>query len=140
MPLHELISDLEVTGVREDVRQLFVDEGTIHRPDSSQRGDFDPDTAEITSPVETLVYSGLMSIYPMEARRDTVDELGQGLIYIRQYRILLPWDAPEVQIRDMLRATTSRDPKLVGRPMEVRDVFTGTNVGYRRLTVHDVGE
>lgn len=140
MPLNELISDLEVDGVRDDVEQLFVDQGTIKRPDPDQKGDFDPDTGSITPPVEDDVYAGRMFAYPISARRDTVDELGEGLIYVRQYRIGIPWDAPEPQLRDIVRLTTSRDPDLIGRPMEVRDVFVSTNVGYRRLTVHDVGE
>lgn len=137
---NELISDLELDGLRLDVVQLFVDEGTIHRPDSTEKGDFDPDTAEITDPVEDLVYEGVMSVYPIEARRDRFDDLGEGLIFIRQYRVTLPWDVPTVQIRDVVRVTVSEDPDLIGRPMEVRDVFIGTNTGYRRLTVHDVGE
>lgn len=140
MPSNELISDLEVDGVRVDVEQLFEDVGTIHRPDPDQKGDFDPDTGDVTAPVEDLIYSGRLFAYPISARRDTVDEQGEGLIYVRQYRIGLPWDSPEVQLRDKVRITESRDPDLIGRPMEVRDVYVSTNVGYRRLTVHDVGE
>ena len=139
MPV-ELISDLELAGVRADVEHLFVDAGTIHRPDPDQKGDFNPETGEVTAAVENLIYTGRMSIWPISARRDNQDELGEGLIFIRQYRVNIPWDAAEILIRDIVRITTTADPRLIGRPMEVRDVFVSTNVGYRRLTVHDVRE
>jgi hypothetical protein len=138
MPLDELISQLELDGVRADVEQLFVDAGTIHRV--TAKGTFDPDTGDVTSNTEVLVYSGEASVYPISARRDRFDEQGEGLIFIRQYRVILPFTADDIQIRDIWRTTSTEDPQLVGRPMEVRDVFVSSNVGYRRLTVHDVGE
>lgn len=136
----ELISDLELTGIRADAAQLFVDEGTIHRPDPDQKGDFDPDTGSTTAAVENLIYSGVMSVYPIEARRDRYDELGEGLIFQRQYRVIMPYTVDDIMIRDIMRVTSSDDTQLVGRPMEVRDVFVSTILGYRRLTVHDVAE
>lgn len=136
----ELLSDLELAGIRADTTQLFVDEGTVHRPDPNNDADFDPDTGAITDQTETLIYTGVMSIYPIESRRDRFDEFGQGLIFTRQYRVILPWDTPKFQIRDVVRATVSDDPKLIGRRMEVRDTFVSTILGYRRLTVHDIRE
>lgn len=138
MPLDELISQLELDGVRADTVQLFVDQGTVVRPTAP--GEFDPDTESVTPNTTIPIYSGECSIYPMEARRDTVDVLGEGLIYIRQYRVILPWTADDIKIRDIFTPTVSDDPQIVGREFEVRDVFKSSNLGYRRLTVHETEE
>ena len=78
--------------------------------------------------------------YGFESRRDRFDEFGQGLIFTRQYRIVLPHPADGIQIRDIWTTTSSDDTQLIGREMEVRDVMVGTIVGYRSLTVHDFRE
>lgn len=134
----ELISDLELDGIRADTAQLFEDECTISRKVSAET--FDSDSETVTPGTESVIYSGVCSIYPMSARRDRFDVQGQGLIFIRQYRVIIPWDEEDIQIRDIVRATMSSDLQLVGRDLEVRDVFVGTNNGYRRITAHDVEE
>jgi len=138
MPV-ELISDAELTGIRTDAEQLFVDECIIDR--LIDRAIFSREAGEIvgTDDYDTI-YEGECSIYSIQARRDRFDEFGQGLIYTRQYRVILPWDEVGVQIRDRYITTVSADPQLVGRPMEVRDVVVGTILGYRRITVHDSKE
>lgn len=135
----ELISTLELDGIRIDAEQLFEDACTIVRP--VERATFDRETeVKVGNDDDDAVYSGRCSIYPIESRRDRFDEFGQGLIFTRQYRVVLPWTVADVQIRDIVTVTTSADPQLVNRPMEVRDVFVSTNTGYRRLTVHDSRE
>lgn len=134
----ELISSLELDGIRADVEQLFVDECVIYRV--TNIGTPDPSSAKMLGRETEEVYAGRCSIYPIEARRDRFDEVGQGLIFTRQYRVALPFDVDNVQQRDIYMTTVSADFQLIGREMEVRDVLVSTNTGYRRLTVHDTRE
>lgn len=134
----ELISQLELDGIRIDTTPLFVDLCTIVRPTGPPL--FDPVNEDVEPETTVPIYSGVCSIYPIESRRDRFDEFGQGLIFTRQYRVVLPWDVDDIQIRDRVTITQSQDPQLENRPMEVRDVFVSTNLGYRRLTVHDTAE
>lgn len=138
MPLNELISQLELDGIRADAEQLFVDEGLFRR--KTDDGPLNLATSQYDSPTYVDIYQGRCSIYPIEARRDRVDDIGQGLVYTRQYRIVLPYDVPPLQIRDIFIPIASQDFDLIGREMETRDVLYSTNLGYRRVTVHDMGE
>lgn len=135
----ELLSDLELDGIRADVEPLFEDECIIKRP--KELATFDRATAGPTG-TDTFdtIYEGRCSLYPIMSRRDRFDEFGQGLIFTRQYRVQLPWDVDDVQIRDIFTPTATDDPQALGRDFEVRDVVVSTNLGYRRLTVHDSRE
>lgn len=136
MPI-ELIETAEVDGIRADIEQLFVDQGRFFRrvgdPILNPNGTADP-------PPEADIYVGRMSLYPIMSRRDRFDELAEGLVFTRQYRVEVPWSTADIQIRDRLILTVSRDPELVGRELEVRDVIVETNIGMRRITVHDFRE
>lgn len=137
--MSDLLDDLELAGIRLDVDPfLFEDACTITR--TTDQGTVNTITGELESPTSLPIYTGTCSLYPIESRRDRFDEFGQGLIYTRQYRVVLPYDVPEILIRDIFTLTASDDPQAVGRPMEVRDVILSTNLGYRRLTVQDVRE
>jgi hypothetical protein len=143
MALNELISSLELDGIRLDAEQLFVDACTIERPRTSKLDstrEVERGTGQLIDDPRDVIYTGLCSIYPIKSRRDRFDEFGQGLIFTRQYRIVLPYTADNVQIRDIWTATSSDDTQLVGREMEVRDVIVSTILGYRSLTVHDFRE
>lgn len=74
------------------------------------------------------------------SRRDRFDELGEGLVFTRQYRVNVPYTEIDIQIRDRFTILTGTDAQLIGREMEVRDVVVGTNMGYRRIMVHDFRE
>jgi hypothetical protein len=136
--MSELLTAYELNAIRADVDQIFEDVGMVERVTS--KGVLDHDTAEFAGEVRALVYEGPCLVTPIISRRDRFDEVGQGLIFTRQYRVDLPWDEDEVQIRDVFTITASDDPQVVGREMQVRDVLVGTNLGYRRLTVQDVRE
>ena len=132
-----LIDALELAGIRTDLDGFFDDVGIIERiitPGVLQAN------GTIAGEIRTTIYSGKMSVDPLLSRRDRFDEFGQGLVFTRQYRVDLPYTVTTVQIRDRIRITTSQDPQLVGREMEVRDVIVETDVGLRRLTVHDFRE
>lgn len=135
----DLITPSELAGLREDVEQLFSYEGRVTRDKGP--GTLNPDTSQYENPPDPeLIYSGPYFLSPIISRRDRFDEFGQGLIFTRQYRVILPWDEAEIQVRDEFVAITSDDPQLVDRVMLVRDVMVGSHLGYRRLTVQDVKE
>ncbi len=143
MALDELISTSELAGIRSDAKQLFVDACIVERLPTSKtdsnrevvRG-----TGQLVEEPRELIFTGKCSIYPIKSRRDRFDEFGHGLIFTRQYRVVLPFDADKVQIRDVVIVTSSDDTQLIGREMEVRDVIVSTILGYRSLTTHDFRE
>lgn len=134
----ELISDLELAGIRADAVQLFKDTGKFER--ITDKGTLSTSTATFTGEARSTIYSGECSIYPIMSRRDRFDEFGEGLIFTRQYRVILPYDEDDIQQRDLFTCLTSDDTQLVGREMEVRDVVVSTILGYRRVTVQDTRE
>lgn len=141
MALNELISSEELAGIREDANQLFVDACVIERiPTDKTSRQVERGTGQLIEDPRELIYSGQCSIYPIKSRRDRFDEFGQGLIFTRQYRVVLPYDTNDVQIRDRFTVTSSDDGQLIGREMEVRDVLVSTIQGYRSVTVHDTSE
>ena len=132
-----LLTDAELAAVREDVEEQFEDECLITR--ITQQAQYVRDGTDLPE-IRVTIYEGRSAINPHMSRRDRFDEFGQGLIFTRQYRLKIPWDAPLPQIRDRVVMTASRDPELIGREMEIRDPVVSTNVGYRRVTVHDFRE
>lgn len=144
----QLLSQAEVDGIRADAEQLFVDSVNIRRPTSP--GTLNEATGLMVGPTFDDILIATQdalgnwipnaAIYPIMSRRDRFDEFGQGLIFTRQYRVDLRWSEDDIQIRDEVIAVFSRDPQLIDRVLQVRDVVVGTNLGYRRLTVHDSRE
>ena len=134
----ELISSLEVTGIRLDAVQLFHDTCKVER--ITDIGTLNTSTAELESEVRSTIYTGECSLWPIMSRRDRFDEFGQGLIFTRQYRVTLPYTSDDIQQRDRFTLLTGDDTQAVGREMEVRDVVVSTILGYRRLTVQDTRE
>lgn len=136
--MSELLSQEELDGIREDARQTNeVDTCKIER--ITTEGQLLP-SGLITPDPRSLIYTGFCAMYPILSRRDRFDELGEGLTFTRQYRVDLPWTVATVQIRDRFTVLTSEDPQLINREFEVRDVVVETNIGLRRLTVHDFRE
>ena len=135
----ELLSQAELDGLREDARQTIeVDEVLIERVIVGS-GQLLPNGFR-TADTRTSIYAGPGAIYPILSRRDRFDEVAEGLVFTRQYRVDLPWSVSTVQIRDRVTVTASQDPQMLNREFEVRDVVVETNVAVRRLTVHDFRE
>ena len=124
----------EVDALREDNAIEFEDTCRIY--------ELTPGTIDLTetisADVERTVYTGPCSFMPIVARRDRFDQFGEGLIYQVQYRVLLPWDATGIRITHRFVLTDTRDPDLLSRNFEVRDVHRATDLGQRRITVHDI--
>lgn len=135
----DLITPTELAGVRTDVDQFFSYECNVFRDEGL--GALNEATGLYDSPpADTVIYNGPYHLSPIISRRDRFDEFGEGLVFTRQYRVIIPYDQDDIQIRYYFQAVTSDDTQLVGRPMLVRDVIVGTHIGYRRLTVQDTRE
>lgn len=131
------ISDLELVGMRLDVEEFFEDEGIFER--ITNKGTVQPN-GTLLGEIRIPIYEGRCTVDPVLSRRDRFDAIGEGLTFTRQYQVDIPWDAPQIQIRDIFTATQSRDPRLIGRPMEVRDPIVETDLAVRRIGVHDTAE
>lgn len=92
----------------------------------------------ISTESRSTIYSGICSLFPVAARRDRYDTYGEGHQYQYQYRVALPWDATGIEAGHRFQMTSSTDPDIVGRDMEVRDVHRVTDLAQRRITVHDL--
>lgn len=140
----DVVSTLELDGVREDVKIIFKDTVLIYRV--TDIGTLNEATSLYENPTTLTLYDGPGQLTPIRSRRDKFDVIGEGAVFTRQYRLSVPYEAgladplEGVQIRDLIQMTVSNDPQLVDRIMEVRDVTTSTNIGYRQITVHDFRE
>jgi Family of unknown function (DUF6093) len=139
------MSDDELAGIRADMEHVFGDEDnpdtdrvTIYR--ETAYSEPDPDTAEITTTTVNLHVDLRANISQVASRRDTMDDIGNATVFVRQYRMKVPYTVDDVQIRDFVLVTASRDPGLVGRKFEVRDVVHETNAAARLVTLQDVTE
>lgn len=134
-PIDGSLLPWEVDAIREDNAFEFEDKGKFFRVTT---GILNLTTGIIAPDSEVSVYEGSCSFMPIVARRDRFDEFGEGLIYQVQYRVLIPWNVTGIRITDRFRLTTTRDPDLLSREFEVRDVHRTTDIGQRRITVHDI--
>ena len=129
---------LELAGARTDLLVELTDTCTIER--ITDKGTVNRTTAELVGETRDTIYTGICDCAPIRSRRDRFDTFGEALIFTRQYRVILPHDSADIQIRDIFTVTSSEDPEMVGRPMEVRDVHVTTDNIARTVTVHDSRE
>lgn len=143
---NSLLTPRELDHLRHDHAQEFRDRCVIFRPISL--GTLDTATGKYTNPIILVLYDhdttpGLgkkCAISPIKSRRDRFDEVAEGLVFSRQYRLVVPWYIDNIQIRDRVRIVSSADPQMVDREFEFRDVMVQTLLGIRELTVHDFRE
>lgn len=136
----ELISDLELDGIRVDARQT-ISEGTctIERRDEIERSDVAADGSLTTT--RTVLHTDIpCNFSPILARRDRFDEFAEALVFTRQYRVKVAWDVDDVRIGDYVTITTTADPQADGREFVVRDVVLSENNSVRIITVQDSEE
>jgi hypothetical protein len=130
------ITDFELDCMREDQEAEMDDQCIIDY--ISDRGALNEATSEYDNPTWTTVYTGKCSVFPIVARRDRMDSRGEHFLLQRQYRIHLPWDSGDIAPKMRFRATTTQDPQLLNRDLEVRDVYLVSQPSQRRIVVHDI--
>lgn len=119
---------INLTGPRAKVATIMSDTCGITRgvPDSSDAV-LDRDTGLLMKTAPTNVYSGaalfLKKSNPSARENDGAESA------VVDYRLSIPWDAPDVHIGDHASMTTCGDASMVGRTMLV------TNVGHTGLLV-----
>lgn len=146
MPI-ELISGLELDGIRTDAEQLYTGRCNIYRRDEVPPSAVDVD-GSLVIPRQVLYTDIDCTLSPILSRRDRFDEFGQALIFTRQYRVRVHWSIANIRIRDLVEISFSTDPgamtptqsDLVGREFEVRDVVVSNHNSVRILTVQDSEE
>lgn len=108
------------------------------------RGNYDEvldrDTGQLVQPDPNYltVYEGKCNMTTLR-EQERLTEVGERLVSLRTYRILLPVAVTTVFVGDLFTLTSaSVDPQVVGRPMSVLDVDSRSLATYRRIVVQDV--
>ena len=140
-----LLSQAEVDGIRTDAKILMgIDENetdtgktqiTIDRPDSDPT--FDTTTGLYTI-VNTNLYTGAAIVFPVVFRRSRQERVVEDDSRVRVYRILIPWDAADLRLEDIVTITASTDLDFVDRVLRVIDVMYESEQGLRRIDTVDV--
>jgi hypothetical protein len=138
MPI-ELISGLELDGIREDTEQIYTGECMIQRRNPVIPDDVAAD-GSLNVTRSTLYTDIPCTLAPIMSRRDRFDEFGQALIFTRQYRIRVHWSIENLRIRDLVTITAADDPAALDRLFEIRDVILSDDNSTRILTVQDSEE
>lgn len=146
--MSNLISQIELDGIRADFLELIGDITATSTADtpgttvtvrrSNNDGTTDLATGKVTGETFATIASAVAAhVAPIPFRRDRTEEAGGDPVRIRQYRATLLWDVGDILIGDQVDMITSTDPHLVGRTMEVTDVFYESQLAARRITLTD---
>lgn len=141
-----MFSTAERDGARADLNSLLgIDENDVDAGETqvaitrvTDRGAINAISGKYDSPTTSSIYSGAAIVAPLVFRRDRQEIIAGEAIRIRQYRVLLPWDAGDIYINDDCEFTACSDPDLVGRTMKVSDVMYNSNSAGRRITLTDI--
>jgi hypothetical protein len=109
---------------------LMVDACTITRTTGSTT---DPETGQDAKTTVT-VYSGKCR-FQQAAAGASGQNVGEANIYQVAHMVQLPMSVTGVRVEDIVTATVSIDPDLVGRKFWVRAVAEGTHKTARRLPI-----
>lgn len=136
----DLLSQLELDGIREDAEQLFSEATvTFTRDPIVESANVSADGTLSKTPI--TLFANLRCRYaPVLARRDRFDEVGLALVFTRQYRIKVPWDTTGLRVGDYAEITASNDPDVIDRNFVVRDVVMTEDNSLRIVTVQDSDE
>jgi len=148
--MSNLIDVYEQDGLREDMLNMLgmYDDGqgdhtisdaktlvTIRR--LIERGPINATTALYDASSYDVIYSGPGRISPVTYRRDRQEQGGQESVRIRQYRGLVPWDAGDIHLDDVLTVNFCTDPDMDGRILDVSDVLYESELIVRRISLVD---
>lgn len=110
---------------------LMVDACTITRTTGTPTTD--PETGASSSTTST-VYSGKCR-FQQAAAGASGQNVGEANIYQVAHLVQLPMSVAGVRVEDIVTATASIDPDLVGRKFWIRAVAEGTHKTARRLPI-----
>lgn len=140
-----LLTQAELDGIRADAKLLMgiradgTDSGktqiTIERPDLD--GSFDEETG-LYSLDHTELYAGAAIVFPVVFRRSRQERVVEEDSRVRVYRVLVPFDAADIYLEDIVTITACSDSYFVGRVLRVIDVMYESEQGLRRIDTVDV--
>lgn len=123
------------------VSQAFQTAQVMVRRHTGTGSTFDPDTGQTTYPDPTTVWTGWARIQRM-TQLEVTRAIGDRQVVVRGATVSLPASAPEIRVSDELKVESYRDPDsgdphLIGRPLWVHDIYPGSLMWDRNLTVLD---
>lgn len=133
---------MSVESLIRDGRRLsaetLVDRGEIRRPSAGAQT-IDPVTLISTPADGTVVYSGPMRVKkPTQVEREQV--FGDVETSTTRYLVNLPHDGETPAIGDVVRLTSSHDPRLLALPLRVSAVMSTSTLMFRQVGVEVIGE
>lgn len=102
----------------------------------SSDGVYNETTGETDYPDPVDIYGTEAEPAAMRIVRDgpeTVRQIGDRQVIVRNYIVALPADAPEIQIRDEVVVATASDPRFADKSLWVHDIRYGSQVWERDL-------
>lgn len=123
------------------IESRMVDQCIVQR---DLRGNYDEvldrDTGLLSQPDPNYltVYQGKCNMTTLR-EQEHLTEVGQRLVSLRTYRILLPVTVTTVEVGDLFTLTAAAvDSQVIGRAMSVLDVDSRSLPTYRRIVVQDL--
>ena len=129
------LTALELAKGQLDMQAEMADTCRIERQVS--KGSLDSDTARYSGGGRDLIFEGPCSVYPIVGRRDRTISNEERHKLQRQYRVMLPHTAVDINENDIFTTTTSQDLDLIGLEMTVRDAYLTEDPTQRRIVVYD---
>jgi hypothetical protein len=125
-----MLTDLELTGMRDTSDTALADTGTITRPGADT---FDAGTGLITAGASTTIYTGSMRVRPTSLI-GSEPQFGEEQVTLSRYVVTVPYDTTSVRIDDVVTVTESDDADLVERTLRVTVIPLGTFMLDKRFT------
>lgn len=150
--MSNILDQTELDGLRADFYELLGlhNDGSTWVDDTAKttviitritdRGPLNTTTGLYDTPVSSQIYVGPAHISPVTYRRDRQEIGGMEAIRIRQYRAIVPWDAGDVWIDDLLTVSDTQDPDMLGKTFDISDVLYETELAVRRLSLSDTSK
>ena len=105
-----------------DLAPLGADTVTITRP--ATPGAWDPSTGIVNQSPATVIWTGPATINP-SANPSGGDAVGQD-IHTTRLDVAISHHTPDIEIGDIVTATVSTDPHLLGVPLRVDSISSGS--------------
>lgn len=130
-----MISAEELAQIRADQEVFLPDTCTVTRTDATPT--FNEATGQYTGDPDTTIYSGACRISTMDIQQ-RVELFGETARDTLLYIATFPHDAPVFDKDADLTVTSSEDPQLEGRSMEIHSVLVESFQTARRVVLQEV--
>lgn len=125
-----MFSPAELAGLRKMSRSAMPDRGVVTRGGGEPV--FDPETGLMSPPAGTVIYRGPLRV-KNASQADSTAIFGDQQITTVRHVGVLPYDAPDVHVNDVITVTRSSDPHIAKNAFRVRAVPFGSYLVDRRL-------